>query len=138
MKRWLLGATFVLLALPLEASAQPHTIGKALTACIVQAAEENRPVALNKEKAVAQIACDDDGARYFYDALETLGAETSDDIADGGVLVTRRFGDGSGAGASQCQRKINAAGRSGEDDYHCWIHLDVNETVMSGWAVGKP
>jgi hypothetical protein len=138
MKRRLFWAICVVLALPLEASAQPHTIGKALTACIVQAAEENRPVALNKDRLVAQIACDDDGARYFYDALETLGAETSDDIANGGTLITRRFGEGSGAGASQCQRKVNAAGSSKEDDYHCWIHLDVNEAVMSGWAGAKP
>jgi hypothetical protein len=134
MKRRLFWASCALLALPLEASAQPHTIGKALTACIVQAAEENRPVAMNKEKPVAQIACDDDGARYFYDALETLGAETSDDTANGSKLITRRFGDDIGVGASQCQRKVNAAGTSSDDDYHCWIHLDVSETVMSGWA----
>jgi len=137
MKRRLFGAICALLALPLEASAQPHTIAKALTACIVQAAEENRPVALNKDRPVAQIACDDDGAKYFYDALEALGAETSDDTANGGKLVTRRFGYDSGAGASQCQRKINAAGSSSEDDYHCWIHLDVNDAVMSGWAGAK-
>lgn len=134
MRGALLWAISGLLAVPLQAFAQPHTIGKALTACIVQAAEENRPVAMNKEKPVAQIACDDDGARYFYDALQTLGAETSADTANGGKLITRRFGDDSGAGASQCQRKINAAGGSGDDDYHCWIHLDVSATVMSGWA----
>lgn len=138
MKRWLLGPILVVFVLPLEAFAQPHTISKALTACIVQAAEENRPVGLNKEKPVAQIGCDDDGAKYFFDALEMLGAETSDDTANGGKLITRRFGDTSGAGASQCQRKVNAAGSSKEDDYHCWIHLDVSDTVMSGWGGAKP
>lgn len=134
MKKPLSWAVCLVLVLPFEASAQPHTISKALTACIVQAVEENRPVAMNKDKPVAQIACDDDGAKYFYDALETLGTESSDDIAGGGKLITRRFGDDSGAAASRCQRKVKAAGNSGDDDYHCWIHLDVNDEVMSGWA----
>ena len=137
MGRALLWAVSLLFALPMEASAQPHSIGKALTACIVQAAEENRPVALGKDRPVAQIACDDDGAKYFYDALETLGAETSDSAANGAMLITRRFGSQSGTGASECQRKINAAGTSRDEDYHCWIDLDVNDTVLSGWTGGR-
>ncbi len=137
MKKRLFLALCALAAAPMTASAQPHSIGKALTACIVQATEENRPVALGKDRPVAQIACDDDGAKYFYDALETLGAETSDTTTGGATLVTRRFGNESGPGASRCQRKISASGTSRDEDYHCWIDLDVNDTVMTGWAGGR-
>lgn len=132
MKRCFRPLILVFVAFPVHASAQTNPLGKALIACIVQAVEENKPLEKGLEGVSAQIPCYDDGAKYLFDALGASGTESSSNIDGGGALIIRRFGEDQRPGASQCERKVPAAGK-GDDIYSCWIRLDVGKDAMTDW-----